>query len=81
MTLRHSLLAVLTLGPAYGYQLHGEVVERTRRTPDAPLIAVSMGKVTRRSTSSGGMPCTLTFATAFFQCRNEDVLPGLLRAD
>lgn len=35
MTLRHSLLAVLTLGPAYGYQLHAEVVERTRR--DAPL--------------------------------------------
>ncbi|MBU1251229.1 MAG: PadR family transcriptional regulator [Actinobacteria bacterium] len=35
MTLRHSLLAVLTLGPAYGYQLHGEVVERTRR--DTPL--------------------------------------------
>lgn len=31
MTLRHSLLAVLTLGPAYGYQLHAEVVERTRR--------------------------------------------------
>lgn len=35
MTLRHSLLAVLTLGPAYGYQLHAEVVERTRR--DAAL--------------------------------------------
>jgi DNA-binding PadR family transcriptional regulator len=35
MTLRHSLLAVLTLGPAYGYQLHAEIVERTRR--DAPL--------------------------------------------
>lgn len=35
MALRHSLLAVLTLGPAYGYQLHAEVVERTRR--DAPL--------------------------------------------
>jgi len=35
MALRHSLLAVLTLGPAYGYQLHGEVVERSRR--DSPL--------------------------------------------
>ncbi len=35
MSLRHSLLAVLTLGPAYGYQLHAEIVERTRR--DAPL--------------------------------------------
>jgi len=31
MSLRDSLLIVLTLGPAYGYQLHAEVVERTRR--------------------------------------------------
>jgi DNA-binding PadR family transcriptional regulator len=35
MTLRHSLLVVLSLGPAYGYQLHAEVMERTRR--EAPL--------------------------------------------
>jgi DNA-binding PadR family transcriptional regulator len=35
MSLRHSLLSVLTLGPAYGYQLHAEVMERTRR--EAPL--------------------------------------------
>ncbi|MFC0678158.1 PadR family transcriptional regulator [Lysobacter korlensis] len=32
MSLRDSLLVVLTLGPAYGYQLHAEVVERTRRS-------------------------------------------------
>jgi DNA-binding PadR family transcriptional regulator len=32
MSLRDSLLVVLSLGPAYGYQLHAEVVERTRRT-------------------------------------------------
>jgi DNA-binding PadR family transcriptional regulator len=31
MSLRESLLVVLSLGPAYGYQLHAEVVERTRR--------------------------------------------------
>jgi DNA-binding PadR family transcriptional regulator len=31
MSLRDSLVVVLTLGPAYGYQLHAEVVERTRR--------------------------------------------------
>ena len=31
MSLRDSLLVVLRLGPAYGYQLHAEVVERTRR--------------------------------------------------
>ena len=32
MSLRESLLIVLSLGPAYGYQLHAEVVERTRRS-------------------------------------------------
>lgn len=31
MSLRDSLLVVLSLGPAYGYQLHAEVLERTRR--------------------------------------------------
>ena len=31
MSLRDSLLVVLSLGPAYGYQLHAEIVERTRR--------------------------------------------------
>ena len=30
--------------------------ERTRRTPVAPFTAVSMGKVTSRSTSSAAMP-------------------------
>lgn len=37
MSTRHALLAVLTLGPAYGYQLHGEVVERAGR--EKPLNA------------------------------------------
>ncbi len=32
------------------------VEERTRRTPVAPLTAVSIGKATRVSTSSGAMP-------------------------
>jgi DNA-binding PadR family transcriptional regulator len=31
MSLRDSLLVVLSLGPAYGYQLHAEIMERTRR--------------------------------------------------
>ena len=31
-------------------------LERTRRTPAAPFTAVSMGKVTRLSTSSGARP-------------------------
>ena len=31
MSLRDALLVVLSLGPAYGYQLHAEVMERTRR--------------------------------------------------
>ena len=31
MSLRDCLLVVLSLGPAYGYQLHAEVMERTRR--------------------------------------------------
>ena len=33
------------------------VAERTRRTPDAPLIALSSGNVTSDSISSGAMPC------------------------
>jgi DNA-binding PadR family transcriptional regulator len=37
MSTRHAMLAVLTLGPAYGYQLHGEVVERSGR--EKPLNA------------------------------------------
>ncbi|WP_166871578.1 PadR family transcriptional regulator [Salinibacterium sp. ZJ450] len=37
MSTRMAILAVLTLGPAYGYQLHGEVVERTGR--ERPLNA------------------------------------------
>ena len=32
------------------------VADRTRRTPDAPLMAASMGKVTSVSISSGAMP-------------------------
>jgi DNA-binding PadR family transcriptional regulator len=31
MPLRDSLLIVLTLGAAYGYQLHAEILDRTRR--------------------------------------------------
>ena len=37
--------------------------ERTRRTLVAPLTAVSIGKVTRRSTSSGAMPSASVITT------------------
>ena len=37
--------------------------ERTRRTLVAPLTAVSMGKVTRRSTSSGAIPSASVITT------------------
>src|SRR6056297_133727 len=49
MSVPHSNSMVTTLMPM-------PVFDRTRRTPPAPFIAVSIGKVTRRSTSSGGMP-------------------------
>ena len=37
--------------------------ERTRRTSVAPLTAVSIGKVTVFSTSSGAMPCASVMMT------------------
>ena len=37
--------------------------ERTRRTFVAPLTAVSMGKVTSRSTSSGAIPAASVITT------------------
>jgi len=40
MLVKHGLLALLSLGPAYGSQLHGELQERTRRSP-----AVNPGQV------------------------------------
>ena len=36
------------------------VEERTRRTPDAPLRAASIGKVTSASMSVGAIPCPST---------------------
>ena len=33
------------------------VADRTRRTPDAPFITASIGKVTSASMSVGAMPC------------------------
>jgi len=40
MLVKHGLLALLSLGPAYGSQLHAELQERTRRSP-----AVNPGQV------------------------------------
>ncbi|MBA7579998.1 hypothetical protein ES708_21884 [subsurface metagenome] len=38
-------------------------LERTLRIPVAPLTAVSIGKVTNRSTSSGAIPCASVITT------------------
>jgi hypothetical protein len=50
MSVPHSNSTVTTLIPI-------PVLERTRRTALAPFMAVSIGKVISRSTSSGDMPC------------------------
>jgi DNA-binding PadR family transcriptional regulator len=49
MSLRDSLLIVLSLGPAYGYQLHAEVVERTRRRTalNAGQVYSTLDRLTR----------------------------------
>ena len=47
-----------------------EDVERTRRTLVAPFTAVSMGNVTRRSTSSGAMPVASVSTTTVGDVRS-----------
>lgn len=49
MSLRDSLLVVLSLGPAYGYQLHAEVMERTRRRTalNAGQVYSTLDRLTR----------------------------------
>ncbi|CAN5376979.1 hypothetical protein BH09ACT6_BH09ACT6_18350 [soil metagenome] len=64
MSVRHSILAVLTLGPAYGLQLHDEVEVRTARTGEVNVgqIYSTLGRlkavslVTCRSTTADGLP-------------------------
>ena len=64
MSLRDSLLVVLSLGPAYGYQLHAEVVERTRRRTalNAGQVYSTLDRLTRdgllrpAGTTQDGLP-------------------------
>src|SRR5688572_748876 len=54
--------------------------ERTRRTPVAPFTAVSMGKVTSVSTSSGASPCASVRTVTVGAVRSGKTSTGILRA-
>ena len=56
-------------------------VERTRRTLVAPLTAVSIGKVTRRSTSSGAMPTASVMTTTWGAVRSGKTSMSVRLAD
>jgi DNA-binding PadR family transcriptional regulator len=63
VSVRNSLLAILTMGPAYGFQLHGELASRTagRRTVNvgqvyATLELVDQGAVRSAGTTADGLP-------------------------
>ena len=50
MSVRNLLLAILTMGPAYGFQLHGELVTRTagRRTVNVGQIYSTLERLVRQ---------------------------------
>ena len=56
------------------------VAERTRRTFDAPLMALSSGKVTSDSISSGAMPCPSVRMVTVGAVRSGNTSTGMLRA-
>ena len=56
------------------------VAERTRRTPDAPLIALSIGKVTSDSISSGAMPWPSARMVTVGAVRSGNTSIGICRA-
>jgi len=64
VSVRSSLLAILTMGPAYGFQLHGELAIRTagRRSVNVGQIystlerLVSQGAVEAAGSTSDGLP-------------------------
>ena len=56
------------------------VAERTRRTPDAPLIAASIGNVTSVSISSGAMPRPSVRTVTVGAVRSGNTSTGMLRA-
>ena len=53
------------------------VAERTRRTPDAPLTAVSIGNVTWFSTSVGAMPCASVMTVTVGAVRSGKTSTGM----
>ena len=64
MSVRNSLLAILTMGPAYGFQLHGELTTRTagRRSVNVGQIystlerLVGQGAVEPAGSTADGLP-------------------------
>jgi DNA-binding PadR family transcriptional regulator len=64
VSVRNSLLAILTMGPAYGFQLHGELATRTggRRTVNVGQIystldrLVHQGSVEAAGSTGDGLP-------------------------
>ncbi|POH67278.1 PadR family transcriptional regulator [Cryobacterium zongtaii] len=64
VSVRNSLLAILTMGPAYGFQLHGELATRTagRRTVNVGQIystlerLVRQGSVEAAGSTEDGLP-------------------------
>ena len=56
------------------------VADRTRRTPDAPLMALSSGKVTSDSISSGAMPCPSVRMVTVGAVRSGKTSIGICRA-
>lgn len=64
MSVRSTLLAILTIGPAYGFQLHGEIQSRTahRRTINVGQIystldrAIDQGAVRSAGLTVDGLP-------------------------
>lgn len=64
MSVRSGLLVILTIGPAYGFQLHGELQSRTagRRTVNVGQIygtldrLVTQGAVESAGTTADGLP-------------------------
>ena len=53
------------------------VDERTRRTPEAPFRAASMGNVTWLSTSVGAMPCASVMTVTVGAVRSGNTSTGM----
>ena len=56
------------------------VADRTRRTPDAPLIALSIGNVTSDSISSGAIPWPSARIVTVGAVRSGNTSTGMSRA-